>query len=495
MTCTPRHPRLLLDLSTSLAWRGEHAIGIVRVQREIATRLLDDPELCVIPVIYHDDAFRALELEFARRLVAPVPASSEVPTSSEVPASSEAAASAPSRAIGHDAQPVHRKVARTFMQPVARLVRLITRGLISVVPRRSREEVRLTLIHARQALRQFAYRGVPVLSSLEAQNQTIVYPQSIIAIYPQTNIVVYPQSTDVLFLCGLGWDVIDWRSLSLLRLASGLRIISVVHDLVPIKFPEFVGPPSDYLYNYFLHLIDNCDKVFCVSKCTQADLEEFISDNGRSPIPTEVIYSGANLPAISDPTEITDLEIRERLRSGRFALAVGTFEIRKNYSLLIDLWDELLADPSFDLDLVIVGRPGWCADDVIARLEGLRDFGSRVLWFKRMSDAGLSWLYEHCHITVFPSLYEGWGLPVVEALQHGRIVIASNRGGIPEAGLGHATILDPDDRAGWRAAVIAASRAPRQVINVEPGRFPDWDSAVATVKRGVRDAMLTAAIA
>jgi len=455
----------------------------------------------VIPVIYHDNTFRALELEFARRLVAPVPASSEVPalseapTSSEVPASSEVATSALSHAVGHDAQPVHRKVARAFMRPAARLVRLIARGLINVVPGRSREEVRLSLIHAQQALGQFAYRGAPVLSSPETQNPAIGYPQSTNMRYPQTNIVVYPQSTDVLFLCGLGWDVIDWRSLSSLRLASGLRIISVVHDLIPIKFPQFVDPPSDYLYNYFLHLIDNSDKVFCVSKCTQADLEEFISDNGRSPMPTEVICLGANLPAISDPTEINDLEIRERLRGGRFALAVGTFEIRKNYSLLIDLWDELLADPSFDLDLVIVGRPGWCVDDVIARLEGLRDFGSRVLWFKRMSDAGLSWLYEHCHITLFPSLYEGWGLPVVEALQHGRVVIASNRGGIPEAGLGNATILDPDDRAGWRAAVIAASRAPRQVINVEPGRLPDWDSTVAAVKRGVRDAVLTRAVA
>ncbi len=144
-----------------------------------------------------------------------------------------------------------------------------------------------------------------------------------------------------------------------------------------------------------------------------------------------------------------------------------------------------LSDPSFDLDLVIVGMPGWCADDVIARLEGLKGFGSRVLWFKRMSDAGLSWLYEHCHVSLFPSLYEGWGLPVVEALQHGRPVIASNRGATPEAGLGLATILDPDDRAGWRAAVIAASRAPRQFINVEPERFPDWDSTVATVKRGI----------
>ena len=464
----PKRPRLLLDLSTSLAWRGKHAVGIVRTEREIATRLLDDPALCVIPVVYHDHSFRALELEFARSLIALVPASAEVPLPK------------PKSRIRSGAQPIHRKVANAIMQPLARLITAIARELIKSVPIRSREEVRQSLLHARQALRQFSSRRAPVLHSPETQN---------------LGIVIYPQATDVLFLCGLGWDVIDWRHLSSLRLTSGLRIISVLYDLIPIKFPEFLGAPGDYYYNYFIHIIDNCEKVFCISKRTEADLKEFISNNGRSPVSTEVIYLGANLPAKPDPTEIIDLKVRERLARGRFALAVGTVEIRKNHSLLIDLWDELLADPSFDLDLVIVGMPGWCADDVIARLEGLRGFGSRVLWFKQMSDAGLSWLYEQCHISLFPSLYEGLGLPVIEALQHGRPVIASNRGAIPEAGLGLATILDPDDRAGWRAAVIAASRAPRQVVNVGPERFPNWERTVATIKRGIRDVMLTDTVA
>lgn len=464
MKCMPKRSRLLFDLSTSLAWRGKHAVGIVRTEREIAIRLLDDPELCVIPVVYHDHAFRALELEFARSLVGLVPVSSDLTLPK------------PKKRIRSDTRPIHQKVTEAITQPLLRLVHAIARKLVMSAPVRSREEVRQSLLHARQAFRQFSAGGAPVLYSPETKNM---------------GIVVHPQETDVLFLCGLGWDVIDWRHLSSLRLTSGLRIVSVMYDLIPIKFPEFLGAPGDYFYNYFIHVIDNCEKVFCISKRTEADLKEFIIDNGRSPVSTDVIYLGANLPAKPDPTEIIDPKIRERLRHGRFALAVGTFEIRKNYSLLIDLWDELLTDPSFDLDLVIVGMPGWCADDVIARLEGLKGFGSRVLWFKRMSDAGLSWLYERCHISLFPSLYEGWGLPVVEALQHGRPVIASSRGATPEAGLGLATILDPDDRAGWRAAVITASREPRQIIKVEPERFPDWDRTVATVKRGIRDAMPT----
>jgi glycosyltransferase involved in cell wall biosynthesis len=185
--------------------------------------------------------------------------------------------------------------------------------------------------------------------------------------------------------------------------------------------------------------------------------------------------------------------LRKRLQSGRFALAVGTIENRKNYSLLVDLWQELLPDPEFDLDLVIVGMPGWDARDVMARLEALPLFGSRVLWFKSLSDAGLSWLYEHCLVLLFPSLYEGWGLPVVEALQHCRPVIASNRGATPEAGFGVATILDPDDPAAWRSEVLAACRGLRQVATIEPVCLPTWDDTAAIAKRVIMDLMQTGA--
>ena len=164
--------------------------------------------------------------------------------------------------------------------------------------------------------------------------------------------------------------------------------------------------------------------------------------------------SARTFPALPDATAISDPEIRERLSRGRFALTVGTFgKIRKNHVLLLDLWEELLANPDFDLDLVIVGMAGWRVDDVIQRLRAMPGFGTRIHWFERMSDVGVSWLYEHCHVFLFPSLYEGWGLPVVEALRHGRPVIASTRGAAPGAAFGMATLVDPDDRAAWRLGI------------------------------------------
>jgi glycosyltransferase involved in cell wall biosynthesis len=186
------------------------------------------------------------------------------------------------------------------------------------------------------------------------------------------------------------------------------------------------------------------------------------------------------MPAPSDPAAIAEAGLLPRFGRRRFALTVGTFEIRKNHRLLIDLWHELVADPGFDLDLVIVGMPGWRVDDVIARLEASPLFGTRIFWLRRLPDAALSWLYDNCHVMLFPSFYEGWGLPVVEALQHGRPVIASNRGATPEAGLGAALLLDPEDPAAWGAAIRMAAATPRQSITV--ARIPDWDTTAREMK-------------
>ncbi len=483
-----RQPRLLLDLSTSLAWQGRHAVGIVRTEREIAVRLLESPELHVIPVVYRDHSLRVLEPEFARSLVAPVPAAAEPAAAEPGEPRRDAAFDDSGPSAGHRmADPGgNRAWLARLIRPVAAFCRLIARRLVTAGPQRSREELRLSLIYARQAVRHLIYRHAAPVPPPPPVSPPVVTAS---APAPDLGLVVHPQRTDVLFLGGLGWDVIDWRRLSLLREATGLRIVSVMYDLIPIKFPEFLGASSDYYLNYFIHMIDNCDKILCISRCTQLDLAEFIDDNRRPALPTEIIYLGANVPAAPDAAEITDPAVRERLRRGRFALAVGTFEIRKNYPLLIDLWEELLPDPAFDLDLVIVGMPGWCVDEAIARLQGLPAFGTRVFWFKRLSDAGLSWLYGHCLVSLFPSLYEGWGLPVVEALQHGRPVIASSRGATPEAGFGVATILDPEDRTAWRAALLAASQGPRQVVEIEPGRLPDWDGTALAVQRGILDMM------
>ncbi|WP_156936655.1 glycosyltransferase family 1 protein [Chelativorans sp. J32] len=446
--------RILLDLSTSLQWRGKHAVGIVRTEREIAKRLLVDPDLDVLPVIFNAGRFLALDPVLAEELIT-------VDDRTEPQAIPEVVP-----------KPLQKNRTVSPLRLLGAAARFIARTLVELVPAGGREDFRLALVHLREVVRKILY-GSPKSDDPQAAP---------VAERPiDLRFVVDPSDNDVLFLGGLGWDVIDCRSVAAIKRQSGMKVVSIMYDLIPTKMPHFLGGnPKDYFLNYFLHMVDLSDHIFCISQTTQSDLVEFCNLNNRTCPPASVIYLGSNIPALPDPRGIQPDEIRDRLSRGRFALAVGTFEVRKNYAFLLSLWEDLLEDPEFDLDLVIAGMPGWGVDDILAKLEASPHFGKRIFWFKRLSDGGISWLYEKCQVFVFPSLYEGWGLPVIEALQHGKPVIASNRGSVPEAGLGVAKILDVCEPEAWKDEIRrhAVSR-----VTLPPNiPLPTWEDAALTVK-------------
>ena len=255
----------------------------------------------------------------------------------------------------------------------------------------------------------------------------------------------------------------------------------MLYDLIPVKLPEMLGQPTSYYANYFLKYSRRM-QPYIVHFGVHPPRSDGIRCADR-PSGTARRGSAAwgEYPGRTECRGVSDGGLRDRLARRRFALSVGTFEIRKNYKLLIDLWHELVDDSKFDLDLVIVGMAGWCVEDVLAQLRLSPLFGDRIFWFQGISDAALSWLYDTCHVFLFPSLYEGWGLPVVEALQHGRPAIVSNRGAVPEAGLGIAQIIDPDDRQAWLRAIAAEAQSPRRRV-VAPS-IPNWDYTADVVKQ------------
>jgi alpha-1,2-rhamnosyltransferase len=106
-------------------------------------------------------------------------------------------------------------------------------------------------------------------------------------------------------------------------------------------------------------------------------------------------------------------------------LAVGTIEPRKNHMYLLDAFELAWAQGS-PAKLCVVGRVGWHCDEIVARLQNHPEQGRRLTWFNDLSDAELAYCYRHSQVLAFPSLAEGFGLPLVEALHHGLRVLASD---------------------------------------------------------------------
>ena len=159
---------------------------------------------------------------------------------------------------------------------------------------------------------------------------------------------------------------------------------------------------------------------------------------------------------------------------------MSTIQARKNFDLLYRLWQKFAIEGTSGLPhLVIVGREGFGAADLLQQMRNDPSIARSVTILNTVSDAELAWLYANCAFTLYPSWYEGWGLPLSECLAYGKTFIASDRSSLPEAGQGLGIHLDPYDLVAWGREVVRltadveARRAMEERI-VSERRLPSW---------------------
>ena len=257
-------------------------------------------------------------------------------------------------------------------------------------------------------------------------------------------------SGDVLISCGLDWAHKDYEAISDERSRSGFSYVGVCYDTIPWKFPHFwpdgLGPA---VITALAEMAWMSDAVMCISKATAEDYSEFCSQL-QVPCPKLEVFRLGD----TNSNETTRGTFPKRLEGKRFVLCVGSIEPRKNHRLLYNVWEELARDPTFpdDVTLAIVGAVQWMSADLIREMQLNPTVKDRIVVIDDASDPVLHALLADCLFTVFPSLYEGWGLPVAESLNQGKVCIASERGSIPE--ISHLTVmLPPRDHSAWRDAI------------------------------------------
>jgi glycosyltransferase involved in cell wall biosynthesis len=246
-----------------------------------------------------------------------------------------------------------------------------------------------------------------------------------------------------------------------------------VHDLIPLLLPAYRGGPLQRAYTGLVsQTTRRADLILTDSQASRQDIVQHLA------IPAErvkavLLAADERFQPVLDPAERARVQARYGLPA-RFILYLGGFDVRKNVAALLRAYARLSRLPAFakegnlDARLVIAGQlpaadtPFTPDPRRIAAQEGVAEWVHFTGW---VDEADKPALYSLASLFVFPSRYEGYGLPVAEAAACGAPVVTSNRSSLPEAAPG-AVLVDPDDEAALAAAMLQSLAAPRPSASI-----------------------------
>jgi len=220
---------------------------------------------------------------------------------------------------------------------------------------------------------------------------------------------------------------------------TGIPSVVTIHDLIFLRYPDFYPPIDRWIYKLkFRHACRITDKIIAVSECTKRDIISFFG------IPEEkikVVYQGCH----SNFKEILSPDAKEKLRRKyslpeRFLLYVGTVEDRKNLLLIVKALKYL----DKDIHLVAVGKKTRY-QTVVEKYLMEHHLSARVHFYHSALFEDFPAFYQLAQIFILPSYFEGFGIPVIEALTSGTPVIAAKGSCLEEAGGEHSVYIDPDN--------------------------------------------------
>jgi glycosyltransferase involved in cell wall biosynthesis len=219
----------------------------------------------------------------------------------------------------------------------------------------------------------------------------------------------------------------------------GINSVAWAYDIIPILFPRHFMPDAVANFNFVVDVFRRAKHIFSISEHTKNDLVTHL-DIEASRVTVAGIGGGENLHAPA-PEMISAVLAKYNLPRD-IVLCVGTFEPRKNHLRLVQAYHQLLHADGGAPRLVLVGKPGWGYEGLLAEIKSLGLEGN-VSLLSEVNEEELSALYAGALFVVYPSLYEGFGLPVLEAMAFGKPVLTSRASSMSEVADGAAFLVDP----------------------------------------------------
>ncbi|MBE9249174.1 glycosyltransferase family 4 protein [Dolichospermum sp. LEGE 00240] len=259
-------------------------------------------------------------------------------------------------------------------------------------------------------------------------------------------------SKDIYLIADANWDLpLSYHDFLQNLKKHKVTIVSICYDLIPIKFPEFCSKDFVKCFRKFYYQYSDCfDKVICISR---QSAEDYIKAKKEGILPSnhknQVVDSfrlgsdySKDKQLENQDDDIDNYKIASLLNQ-KYILVVGSLVPHKNIKTIVAAFD-LLTISNDNIHLVFAGNRGWHKDtDVLIGKNKL--YEKRIHILDSVTDSQLNLLYKNCYCLVQASFYEGFGLPVVEALQHSKPVISSNGGSLPEVGGDFCLYFEPTE--------------------------------------------------
>jgi glycosyltransferase involved in cell wall biosynthesis len=249
---------------------------------------------------------------------------------------------------------------------------------------------------------------------------------------------------------------------------SPVPTVVAVMDVSYTRFPELFNAPDLYqLSNWTAYSVKNAKKVLTISDSSRDDIIKAYNLKAKKVV---TIYPGIKNLTTLEPRIYGMNQLKTKYHiSDHFILFVGTLQPRKNIVRLIEAFSRVIKSSGHQvesLQLVVIGKRGWQYEEILAAPEKF-DVEDRVMFLENIKDDELNIFYQHALCFVLPSLYEGFGLPVLEAMQRGCPVITSDVSSLPEAGGNAALYVDPqnvDDIKEKIAKVVTDKKLREELI-------------------------------
>ena len=239
---------------------------------------------------------------------------------------------------------------------------------------------------------------------------------------------------DIILVMGGIWVGNFIEDLSVCKQKYNFRFIHFAFDMIPSLFPGYVVDWLPGAFNSYQEKVFSiAEGIISISESTKHDVLQFIKERGIANSPLiQTVRIGEDIEGDNNYDNTNPPELLKEKVNEEFILTVSTFEARKNYTSLFYVIKEAKLRGVKIPKIIIVGRDGWLTDNIRYAMAADRDALESITILNNVNDRELDWLYKNCRFTIFPSFYEGWGMPVAESLSYGKLCLSSNTSSMPE---------------------------------------------------------------